>query len=118
MVPFRQMAILRFRRRCAGPLLALAVFTFTNFQPAVSAQERPGRIEGRLIDADGSGLVGATVLVNETSASQFTGPNGQFSFANLSPGTYSITLTLGKHAVTISGIQVTAGAVQTIEETV
>jgi iron complex outermembrane receptor protein len=118
MVPFRQMASLRFRRNCAGRLLALAIFTFANFQTAVFAQERPGRIDGRLVDADGSGLVGATVLLNETSASQFTGANGQFSFANLSPGTYSITLTLGKHAVTISGIQVTAGATETIEETV
>ena len=82
------------------------------------AQERPGRIDGRLIREDGSGVVGATVLLNETGATAMTGTNGQFAFANLRPGTYSVTLTLGSQSVTISGVRVAAGATQTLEKTV
>ncbi len=82
------------------------------------AQERPGRIDGRLIREDGSGVVGATVLLNETGAAAVTGTNGQFAFANLRPGTYSVTLTLGTHSVTISSVRVDAGTTQTLEKTV
>jgi len=82
------------------------------------AQERNGRIEGRLIRNDGGGVAGASVVLNETAATDFTGTNGQFSFANLPPRTYSITLALGNNLATISGVQVAAGATITIEETV
>jgi outer membrane receptor protein involved in Fe transport len=82
------------------------------------AQETNGRIEGRLIRADGSGVVGATVLLAETRATDFTDADGQFFFENLPAGVYSVTLTLGERVLTIHGVRVTAGASTTLEETV
>jgi outer membrane receptor protein involved in Fe transport len=81
------------------------------------AQEEKGRIEGRLTRKDG-GIVGASVVLHDTGVTGFTGTDGQFSFANLVPGTYSITLALGKNAVTISGVRVVAAETTTLEETV
>ncbi|MGH9371506.1 MAG: carboxypeptidase-like regulatory domain-containing protein [Vicinamibacterales bacterium] len=71
-----------------------------------TAQEGNGRIDGRLIRKNGKGVAGASVVVNETAATDITGANGQFSFANLVPGTYSLTLVLGNNLVTISGVRV------------
>ena len=82
------------------------------------AQERGGRLEGRLVRSDKSGVRGATAILNDTGETMLTGTNGEFSFASLPAGTYSVTLTLGQRTVTITGVQVSAGATQTIEETV
>jgi outer membrane receptor for ferrienterochelin and colicins len=83
-----------------------------------NGQEATGRIEGRLIRADARGVAGATAVLSETAATFFTGPDGQFSFSHLSPGTYSITLTLGTKTATISGVLVVSDATTTLEETV
>jgi outer membrane receptor for ferrienterochelin and colicins len=82
------------------------------------AQERNGRLEGRLARRDTSGVSGATAILNETGETMLTGADGQFWFANLTPGTYSVTLSLGPQAVTITGVQISAGATETLEETV
>ena len=82
------------------------------------AQERPGRLEVRLAREDGSGVAGATIIVNETGATGVTGADGQFTFANLPAGTYSVTLTLGDHSLTISDLQIAAGTTKTVEKTV
>jgi outer membrane receptor protein involved in Fe transport len=82
------------------------------------AQEENGRIEGRLIDNEGKGVPGATVVLSETADTDFTGPNGQFSFAGLVAGTYSVTLTLGSNLVTVSDVRVARGATTTLEERV
>jgi len=82
------------------------------------AQEREGRLEGRLVRSDKSGVAGATAILNETGETTLTGPDGQFSFASLPAGTYSVTLTLGPRTVTVMGVRVSAGATQTVEETV
>ena len=102
-------------------LLSLAIFVASGslcVGGVVTAQQGNGRIEGRLIGKDGRGVAGASVVVNETAATEITGANGQFSFANLVPGTYSLTLALGNNLVTISGVRVAAGATTTFEETV
>jgi iron complex outermembrane receptor protein len=98
-----------------GCLLALAPGASVGVS---HAQERTGRIEGRLLREDGTSVAGATVVLNGTAASEFTGVHGQFSFANVPPGTYSITLALRVDTVTISGVQVAAGVTTTLEETV
>jgi iron complex outermembrane receptor protein len=77
-----------------------------------------GRIEGRLIRADGKGVAGATAVLVQTGASELTGSDGQFSFSRLPPGIYSISLALGTNAATISGVVVMAETTATIEDTV
>ena len=52
------------------------------------------------------------------AATAFTGTNGVFSFGNVPPGTYTITMALGDDLITVSGMRVSAGATTTLEETV
>ena len=85
---------------------------------AADAQESNGRIDGRLIRNDGTGVGAATVVLNETGATEFTSPSGQFFFSNLPPGSYSITFTLGEHVVTLQGVRVTSATTTALEETV
>ena len=82
------------------------------------AQERNGRIAGRLLRSDGSGGVsGATVVINETAATAITGLEGQFSF-DVPSGTYSVSFSLKLDVVTVPGVQVAAGGTTIVEETV
>ena len=81
-------------------------------------QDGNGRIEGRLVRNDGKGVAGASVVLKETAATDFTGTDGQFAFGDLPPGSYSITLSLGVNLVEISGVRVAAGATTPLEETV
>ena len=99
-------------------MLCLTVLVHLCLAGSGHAQERTGRVQGRLIREDGSGVVGAAVVLNESGATGVTGTSGQFAFSNLQPGTYSVTLTLGANSVTLSGVRVTAGTTQTLEKRV
>ena len=57
-------------------------------------------------------------MLNETLATALTSSTGKFSFANVPPGTYSITFILGENLLTKSGIVVSADVTTTIAETV
>ncbi|MFQ5793161.1 MAG: TonB-dependent receptor plug domain-containing protein, partial [Acidobacteriota bacterium] len=99
-------------------VLKLCIF-FALSQSSVSfAQEAPGRIEGRVTREDGSGVGGVSVVLVETSATDITDTGGHFAFANVLPGTYTITFALGQNVVTTSGITVTAGTTTFADETV
>ena len=77
-------------RSTASQLLTILLFTVLVHVCLVEighAQERTGRLEVRLIREDGSGVVGATISLNETGATGVTGTNGQFAFSNLPAGT-------------------------------
>jgi outer membrane receptor protein involved in Fe transport len=85
---------------------------------AAAAQEAAGRVEGRVVRADGTGVAGVSVVLTETSQTDISRPNGVFSFANVPPGTYSLSFVLGENVVTRSDVVVAAGATTRIEETV
>ena len=61
---------------------------------------------------------GASVVLNETSATAITGSDGVFAFGGIPSGAYSITMVLGESVVTISDVSVSAGTTTTLEETV
>ncbi len=82
------------------------------------AQEGNGSLQGRVIREDGSGIGGVSVVLIETAATAISGPNGNFSFGDLAPGTYSISLALGENVRTVSNIEVPAGETTNLEETV
>ena len=88
------------------------------FCPGLAAAQESGRIEGRVVRDDGNGVAGVSVVLNETETTVITGSNGVFTFANIVPGTYSVTMVLGANVVTVSVMQVSAGATTTWEETV
>jgi len=67
------------------------------FSPLLHAQTSYGSIVGRVLDPSGASVSGATVTLknNGTSATQTTTTNdrGDFTFVNLNPGSYSVTVT-------------------------
>jgi iron complex outermembrane receptor protein len=106
------------QRRRIRRALSIALMLFhMSLVGVVHAQTENGRIEGRLVRKDGTGVAGASVVLSETRAADLTGTHGNFSFPNLPPGTYSITLALGDN-LTTTGVRVVAGETTRIEETV
>jgi hypothetical protein len=69
-------------------------------------QQLAGSINGTVIDLTGAAVVGAQVTLRreDQSASQevLTGDDGQFSFANLVPGSFQITITAAGFAAQAS----------------
>ncbi len=82
------------------------------------SQKGSGRIEGRIIRADGSGVGGVSVVLNETGATDISAGNGVFFFSDVPEGAYSITLALGENTTTVTKVSVTTGATTKVEEKV
>ena len=78
------------------------------------AQTNYGAIVGTVSDSTGAEVPGAQIVLksNETNATQTTkaGSGGTYSFLNLNPGTYTVTVSnAGFKATTRSGVDVTIG---------
>lgn len=76
-----------------------------------------GSVSGRIIRPDGAPVAGVMVVVQETGAIQWSGPDGRYSFARLTPGNYTLLLTLGGYSATQS-VAVTSGQPAAAETTV
>jgi hypothetical protein len=80
----------------------------TSQQPS-AAEQQPGTISGTVVDPSGAVIVGARVKLTRDNPSltqeALTGDNGQFSFANLAPGPFQLTISSTRFAThTSSGI--------------
>jgi iron complex outermembrane receptor protein len=84
--------------------------------PAFS--QETGRIEGRVVRADGTPVGGVSVVVNELSLTDITDANGAFGFAAVPVGSYSVTFVLGTNVATQDQVQVTAGQATALEQQV
>src|SRR4029453_3780659 len=78
------------------------------------AQQR-GSISGRVVDAGGLALPGATVTVTEQNTgfarTVVTADTGAYSITNLDPGTYTVTVEMPSFAgLKQTGLLLTAGA--------
>ena len=98
-----------------GSVLTLLVLVL---ECGLGAQDRSGRIEGRVLRGSGDALGGVSVVLNETSATAITGNDGRFVFGGLPAGRYSLTITLGENLTTIADVDVVAGAITPVERTV
>ena len=97
-------------KRCPKYLVyaVIALFAVSAF-----AQFQTGNIYGKVQAKDGSVLPGVTVILTGVAAptTTVTGPQGEFRFLSLSPGTYSLKAELaGYGSATRSGIGVRVGA--------
>ena len=109
----------RVRRRRHG--LGAAVVLILGWSLLVAddlrAQEQAGRIAGRLQHEDGTAIGGVSLLLNDTGITAITDRRGEFSFPNVPPGKYSLTLVLGENTTTIADVTVAAGATTRVDET-
>ncbi|HEX3466737.1 MAG TPA: TonB-dependent receptor [Candidatus Elarobacter sp.] len=82
--------------------LALVVPSFLGLGSPASAQgAAPGSIAGTVVSADGAPVPGASVVLQgAATASTASGRDGRFSFANVSPGTYTIVVSKAGFAQT------------------
>jgi hypothetical protein len=104
-------------------VLALITLSWTSLCAAQSPEPTPalntasGTISGTVVDQSGAVVTGATVKLTATGADSdttkaqspsqqvLTGDNGQFSFANIAPGAFQLTITSpGFSPQTSSGI--------------
>src|SRR5438093_5575989 len=97
-------------KRCPKYLVyaVIALFAVSAF-----AQFQTGNIYGKVQAKDGSVLPGVTVVLTGVGApmTTITGPQGEFRFLSLSPGTYSLKAELaGYGTATRTGIGVRVGA--------
>ena len=93
-----------------GALLALA-------HPAAAQQS--GRITGRVLDAEsGQALPGVQVVVEGTSQGAITGVDGRYVITSVPSGLQTVTVaSLGYGEKTVTGVQVPAGAVASLDVT-
>lgn len=79
-----------------------------------SAAEATGKgvIAGRVVDSSGSILQGAQVRLQPTEQTTATDAGGQFSFTNLTPGSYKVLVSYVGFDPFQTDIQVTAGQTQ------
>jgi hypothetical protein len=80
-----------------------------------------GSVSGTIVDPTGAFIAGARVKLSREDPSQnqevVSGDDGQFSFSNLVPGTFQLTITLQGFATqTLSGV-LSSGEVYTIPQT-
>jgi hypothetical protein len=80
------------------PGVVVTVLLFTLFASSALAQEARGTIQGRVTDASGAAVPGATVdilnLATGVGTSTTTNAEGSYRVAFLNPGTYSVTVSL------------------------
>lgn len=90
------------------PRRAIAISFALVLLMAVSATATTtGKIAGRVTDATGTPLIGATVMIVGTSYGAMTDQNGEYFIINLQPGTYDVIgRMVGMAEQTMQGVQV------------
>ena len=82
------------------------------------AAAQTGRIEGSVERENGAGIGSVVVVINETSDATLTDNSGDFRFAAVPAGTYSLSFTLGDNADQEADVEVVAGQTTRVDKTV
>ena len=83
-----------------------------------TAEQVTGKIEGRVLRPDGSGVGGISVALAGRPETVLTGADGRFAIGRIEPGSQVLTFTLGRHLASAEGIEVAAGQTALLEQTV
>ncbi len=97
-----------------GRRVATFVLLFLLLGLPAAAQETGGRIEGR-VQNDGKGIANVVVRIQQTMAVEITDDDGDFAFASVPPGTYTLIFTLGDNNTTREGVIVQEGLVEELD---
>jgi hypothetical protein len=87
------------------------VFTTAAAAPTV------GTIIGRVVDENGDAMQNATVSLGETGITTLTDANGDYSFSDVAPGTYTIGFNTTGYEPNTATADVTAGQTTTVPDT-
>lgn len=78
------------------------------------AQEQ-GRIEGRVTREDGTGISGVSVRLDQLGQVVLSDAEGNFAFADVPPGSYTLTYSLLDYTDTQEAVEVTAGQTAAVD---
>jgi outer membrane receptor protein involved in Fe transport len=81
-------------RRCSSIAFLLLI------APSLAAAQPTGRITGHVSREDGTPIAGVQVVAQETGAAEWTSSSGDYVFANIRPGTYTLLFTLANFSTT------------------
>ena len=92
-------------------LSVLTLLLFVFLVEAVPAHAQTGQITGTVTDSTtGDPLPGVNVVITGTQQGASTNPQGQFTIANVDPGTYDLVASfVGYERRTVSDVEVSAG---------
>ena len=96
--------------------LAKAATQSWDFKTKAAPAPVNGGISGRVVDSDGQPIAGATVALSGTTMTATTDANGHYSFTNVPPGTYNLTVTLTGYNAASGNAVVTAGQTTTVPD--
>lgn len=107
---FSEKTLTELPKHAAGVVLFVCAMAVTASIPNVSAQIATGRIVGRVTDASGAVIAGATVSITSDATSIVqtvrSSSGGDYVFEAVNPGTYTMKVTApGFGELTRSGIQ-------------
>jgi Carboxypeptidase regulatory-like domain len=103
----------------AGTMLVLLVVSLLHAAPPAEAQEREGRIVGRVTDFVGNAVAGASVVLARADSARpartaKSGETGGFEFARLAPGSYTVVAHVPGRAAAPVRVEVGAGERRTV----
>ncbi|HYH47557.1 MAG TPA: carboxypeptidase regulatory-like domain-containing protein, partial [Thermoanaerobaculia bacterium] len=78
------------------------------------AQEQ-GRIEGRVTREDGSGITGVSVRLDQLDQVVLSDAMGDFAFADVPPGSYTLTYSLLDYTDTQEAVEVASGQTASVD---
>jgi iron complex outermembrane receptor protein len=87
----------------------LTAFLATFLAGAAAAQAQSGRIQGRLLDADGHGVEGAAVTIDDLDLAAVTERGGYYELRDVPAGTYTVTFTLNENVESVADVVIEPG---------
>lgn len=103
--------------RYPASAVAAAVLLLLAAVPVI-AEQSTGRIEGRVLREDGSGVGGVSVTLPGRAETALTRADGRFELGRVAPGRHTLTFAIGRHPEQMKVVEVAAGATATVELTV
>jgi outer membrane receptor for ferrienterochelin and colicins len=83
----------------------------------LAVAQEDGRIEGRVTRQDGTGITGVSVRLDQLDQVVLSDAMGNFAFAGVPPGSYTLTYSLLDYTDTQEAVEVTAGQTASVDRT-